>query len=252
MKLIATFFALACAQDDPLPVAEKDPNSWIGIASLDADEPNPCGTKKIFAQSAVNQTCTFSFNGKTPWRVYVGGDYAVPDADPSVYKITNFDDRGGDTVEVVVFWDQRDDEEGNPNNKTCGVSSDIDLDCVDNGIALEGYFYQENANDFRMAKTSNYNFQIAGPQEGDQLILTLKDWLGNPWGGQNLTTSHGTLIVDGVNVIEDNWGNKYTDTGIVGVNVDGRVGNNFELETQQQPGNLWDPCAFLSTVVKVN
>lgn len=246
MKLFATFFALAASSNSTgLP-------SWPGVASLDADEPNPCGTKKVFLESAVNKTCTFSFNGFKPWRVYVGGDYAVPDEDPTVYKITNFEGRGADAVDVTVFWEQRDGADGLPDNSTCGTYDDIDMDCDDNGVALEGFFLQETANDFRMSKTSNYNFQVAGTQEGDQITITLRDWLGHGWGAQNLTTSHGTILADEVNVVQDDWGNLYTDTGIVTVQVDSRVADNFELQTQQQPGNLWDPCAFLSEVTKDN
>jgi len=246
MKLFATFVAFAAANNNATGLP-----SWPGVQSLDGDEPNPCGTKKVFYESAVNQTCTFDFNGFTPWRVYVGGDYAVP-GQPGEYIITNFKETGADAIDVTVYWEQRDDAEGKPDNSTCGDIDDIKLDCVDNGAALEGLYFQETANDFRMSKTSNYNFQIVGASDGDLLTITLRDWLGNPWGAQNLTTSHGSLIIDDVNVVEDAWGQKYTDTGIVQVLVDSRVAFNFELQTKQQPGNLWDPCAFLSSVEKSN
>lgn len=246
MKLLATFFAFAAASNSTgLP-------SWPGVASLDDDEPNPCGTKKTIYESAVNKTCTFDFNGYTPWRVYVGGDYAVP-GQPGDYIITNFDETGADAVDVTVFWEQRNNADGIPDNTTCGDIDDITLSCADNGgVALEGLYMMETANDFRMSKTSNYNFQISGAQEGDLLTITLRDWLGNPWGAMNLTTSHGTIVADGVNVVRDVWGEDHTDTGIVQVLVDSRVAFNFELQTKQQPGNLWDPCAFLSSVEKSN
>ena len=141
MKLISAVIATALAAD------------WPGQEVND-----PCGTQKQFAESSVNATCTLDFNGKTPWRVYLGGEWIT-----GANTFTNFDGMGADAIDVVVFWAQGNDGDGNLDNSTCGTVDDVTVSCVDQGAAVAGVFFQETANDYRMAKGSNYNIQVFTP-----------------------------------------------------------------------------------------
>jgi len=226
MKLISALVATALAAD------------WPGQSDTD-----PCGTQVSFAQSSINASCTLDFNGKNPWRVYLGGEWIT-----GIYSFTNFDGMGADNIDVVVFWEQSNDADGNLDNTTCGVEADVSVNCVPQGAAVSGVFFQENANDFRMSKGSNYNVQIVGAASGDTLTIALNDAYGNPFGAQNLSTNSGTINVDGVNVIQDTWGNLYTDTGVVSLSVDDSASDTVNLFTTQQPGANWEPSFWHSTV----
>lgn len=95
----------------------------------------------------------------------------------------------------------------------------------------------ETANDFRMSKESNYNFQVrsftlfcslsifkvAGAYPGDVVAMQINDAVGNGFACMNLTTNSGEINVDGINVIEDPWGNLYSDTGLITINVNIRL-----------------------------
>jgi hypothetical protein len=87
--------------------------------------------------------------------VYLGGEWIT-----GIYSFTNFDGMGADNIDVVVFWEQSNDADGNLDNSTCGEEADVSVNCVDQGAAVSGVYFQENANDFRMSKGSNYNVQV--------------------------------------------------------------------------------------------
>ena len=94
-------------------------------------------------------------------------------------------------------------------------------------------------------------FQIAGAVAGDVLTMYLKDSNDNEWACQNLTTNSGEIVVDGPEgVQEDPWGNKYSDTGRVTINVGDETAQIVNLFTVQQPGMNWEPNMWKSTVQK--
>jgi hypothetical protein len=76
----------------------------------------------------------------------------------------------------------------------------------------------------------------------------LNDAYGNGFGAQNLSTNSGTINVDGVNVIQDAWGNLYTDSGLITLAVGDEVSDTVNLFTTQQPGANWEPSFWHSTV----
>lgn len=226
MKLFAAFVSSAFA------------GSWPGQSDID-----PCGTQVKYAGSAVNQTCTIDFNGLTPWRVFLGGAYIL-----NQWSFTNFDGQGGDEQDVVVFWDQGYSADGELDNSTCGDDDDVIVNCVDYGGAWGGVYFQETANDYRMSKGSNYNIQIMGAVAGDTLTIQLNDAYGNPYSSQNLSSNSGEIVADGTNVIEDEWGNLYSDTGIMTFVVGDQSGQVVHISTTQQPGMNWEPSLWHSTV----
>jgi hypothetical protein len=227
MKLISAVIASALAGD------------WPGQSDVD-----PCGTQVNFAESSINATCTLDFNGYNPWRVFLGGEWIT-----GQYSFTNYDGMGGDSIDVVVFWEEGYQADGiTLDNSTCGATTDVTVSCAPQGSAVAGVYFQENANDFRMAKGSNYNVQIVGASAGDTLTIQLNDAYGNPYGAQNLSTNSGTITADGVNVVQDAWGNLYTDTGLINLNVGDETADVVNLFTTQQPGQNWEPSFWHSTV----
>lgn len=78
--------------------------------------------------------------------------------------------------------------------------------------------------------------------------MQINDAVGNGFACMNLTTNSGEINVDGINVIEDPWGNLYSDTGIITINV-----NNTLIHTlsnlfagrrlRQQHGQPLHPAA---------
>lgn len=227
MKLICSFVAAALA------------GSWPGQGETD-----PCGSSQAFSVSSINSTCTLDFGAYAPYRVYLGGEYIT-----GMYSFTNYEGMTeGKAVDVVVFWEEFLGADGELDNSTCGTDADVTVNCVDNGAALEGVFFQETANDHRMAKGSNYNVQIAGAVAGDVLSIALMDAEGNAFGAQNLSTNSGAITADGVNVVEDAWGNLYTDTGLITLTVGDQASAIVNVFTVQQPGANWEPSFWHSTV----
>lgn len=227
MKLISAVISAAFA------------GSWPGQSDVD-----PCGTQVNFAESSINSTCTLDFGGYTPWRVYLGGEWIT-----GMYSFTNYDGMAAESIDVVVFWTEGFEADGvTLDNSTCGMDAHVTVSCVDQGAAVSGVYFQENANDFRMSKGSNYNVQVMGASAGDVLMMALNDAYGNPYGAQNLSTNSGTINVDGSNVVQDAWGNLYTDTGIVSLTVGDEAADVVNLFTTQQPGANWEPSFWHSTV----
>jgi hypothetical protein len=233
MKLISAILGTALA------------GSWPGQSDVD-----PCGTQVKYAGSAINQTCTIDMNGKKPWRVFVGGAYILPD---TPWTFTNYEGLAGEETDVVVFWTEDYFPGSDPlelDNSTCGADSDVIVDCVDYGGAWDGLYFQETANDFRMSKGSNYNIQIIGAVAGDTLTIQLNDAYGNPYSCQNISSNSGEIIADGTNVILDTWGNLYSDTGKMVLQVGDQVAMLVHIDTTQQPGMNWEPSLWHSTVTK--
>jgi len=193
---------------------------WNGVS-----EDNSCGSQ-ISADSMVNSTCTVS--GSNIKHVFAGNGAFI--TGPKTF--TGFDDISGD-VDVIVFFDQTCDEDGNCNNSTCW---DAAVNCVSNGEASSGVFFMESVNDHRGAKGGNINLQISGVKQGDTLSIDLAGF-----ACQNITALNGV-----VTATEDSWGNMYSDSGAFSVQVNDQVfGDLFQITIVQQPGqtsslNLWE------------
>jgi len=230
MKLISAVIASAAA------LVSVD---WNGQHEFD-----PCGSQLQFEESSINKTCTLDFNGYTAWRIFLGGEWIIGDK-----QFTNYDGlTDGKEIDLVVFWEEEMGADGVLDNSTCGSVADITLNCVDQGAPVAGVYFQETANDYRMGKGSNYNIQIVGAVAGDTLSMVINNAAGDPMGLQNMTSHSGDFVVDGVNVIQDSWGNIYTDTGIIAFNVGAQVADVVHIDTVQQPGANWEPSFWLSTV----
>jgi len=254
MKLTLALLSAAFAQDDSYAVTEAPENPisegrWPGQST-----DNPCGSQFIHrGLESANQTCTIVYDDArfTPWRVFVGGQYILSDYP---YQFTSFDGVDPKNVDVVVFWEQAegpDGPDGPPDNSTCADYGDLSVECEPYGGPWPGVYFQETTNDFRNAKNGNYNIQIAGAVAGDVLTMYLKDSYDGEWACQNLTTNSGEIVVDGPEgVQEDAWGNKYSDTGRVTINVGDETAQIVNLFTVQQPGMNWEPNMWKSTVQK--
>jgi len=205
MKVLSTIIAAATA------------TQWGGV-SVD----NTCGMV-LEGDSFVNQTCTVS--GSDISYIFAGNGAFVTGAN----TFTGFDGVSGD-VNLVVFFNQAEDADGNLDNSTCW---DAAFECVDNGAASAGIFFMENVNDHRNAKNGNYNIQIAGVQNGQTLSIQLNDNDGNGYAVQNITADFGVVSAE-----DDAWGNQYSDDGAFSITVgDQPFGQLFQISVVQQPGN---------------
>merc|ERR1719414_2916625 len=95
---------------------------------------------------------------------------------------TGFDGTSSD-VNVVVFFSQSADADGNLDNSTCW---DAAVSCADSGADYSGPLFMENVNDHRNAKNGNYNI-------GDVLTIQLNDNDGNAYAVQNISADFGTV-----------------------------------------------------------
>ena len=94
-------------------------------------------------------------------------------------------------------------------NDTCGDAAFFGLDCVDtfDQNALGGVYFMETANDFRMSKGSNYNFQIGGALTGNFMNIKLVDALNNPFECNNLIVNSGDIqLSEAPNCFESDQG----------------------------------------------
>merc|ERR1711897_68612 len=89
---------------------------------------------------------------------------------------TGYDGTSSD-VNVVVFFNQAEDADGNLDNSTCW---DAAVSCADSGAP----YFMENVNDHRNAKNGNYNIQIANVNNGDVLSIQLNDNDGNAYASK--------------------------------------------------------------------
>merc|ERR1712179_406777 len=206
MKVLSAIIAAAAATDA----------SWDGVSVE-----NSCGMT-ISGENFVNKTCTIS--GSSIQYMFAGNGAFVNGAD----SFTGFDGTSSD-VNVVVFFSQAEDADGNLDNSTWDAS----VSCADSGADYSGPLFMENVNDHRNAKNGNYNIQIANVNNGDVLTIQLNDNDGNGWGAQNITADFGTVAATG-----DAWGNQYSDDGSFTVTVgDAVFGQLFQISVVQQPGN---------------
>ena len=203
---------------------------WPGV-SVD----NSCGSLWEAEESIVNKTCTIS--APNAQYQFAGNGAFVVDGN----TFTGFDGVSG-SVNVVVFYGQAEDADGNLDNSTCW---DIDVSCSDYGGAYAGLYFMENVNDHRNAKNGNYNIQIAGVQNGQTLSIQLNDNDGNPYSVQNITADFGV-----VSATDDAWGNQYSDDGSFTIEVDAEqpFGQLFQISVVQQPGNTGVVSMWSSTV----
>jgi len=207
MKVLSAIIAAAAATDA----------SWDGVSVE-----NSCGMT-ISGENFVNKTCTIS--GSSIQYMFAGNGAFVNGAD----SFTGFDGTSSD-VNVVVFFSQAEDADGNLDNSTCW---DASVSCADSGADYSGPLFMENVNDHRNAKNGNYNIQIANVNNGDVLTIQLNDNDGNGWAAQNITADFGEVSAE-----SDEWGNSYSDDGSFTVTVgDAVFGQLFQISVVQQPGN---------------
>jgi len=157
--------------------------SWGGI-SVD----NTCG-QIVQGPTTVNQTCTITGNDIS--YIFAGNGAFITGPN----SFTGFEGISGD-AELVVFFEQELNDDGELDNSTCW---DVEVNCVDNGGSFIGGdpLFMETVNDYRMAKGSNYNLQIANVQSGDTLSIQLNDASGNAFNVQNISAPFG--VVSAVN-----------------------------------------------------
>ena len=219
MKFSALLAAVAVAED----------TQWDGV-SVD----NSCGMT-ISGENFVNKTCTVS--GSSISYIFAGNGAFVNGAN----TFTGYDGTSSD-VNVVVFFNQAEDADGNLDNSTCW---DAAVSCADTGADYGAPYFMENVNDHRNAKNGNYNIQIAGVQNGQTLSIQLNDNDGNPYSVQNITADFGV-----VSATDDAWGNQYSDDGSFTVEVDAEqpFGQLFQISVVQQPGNTGVLSMWSSTV----
>merc|ERR1712137_1116544 len=195
MKVLSAIIAAAAATDA----------SWDGVSVE-----NSCGMT-ISGENFVNKTCTIS--GSSIQYMFAGNGAFVNGAD----SFTGFDGTSSD-VNVVVFFSQAEDADGNLDNSTCW---DASVSCADSGADYSGPLFMENVNDHRNVKN------------GDVLTIQLNDNDGNGWAAQNITADFGEVSAE-----SDEWGNSYSDDGSFTVTVgDAVLGQLFQISVVQQPGN---------------
>merc|ERR1711970_76647 len=186
MKVLSAIIAAAAASDA----------AWDGVST-----DNTCGMV-ISGDNFVNKTCTVS--GSSIEYIFAGNGAFINGAN----TFTGYDGTSSD-VNVVVFFSQAEDADGNLDNSTCW---DASVSCADSGADYNGPYFMENVNDHRNAKNGNY---------------------GNAWSSQNITADFGTVAAE-----TDEWGNSYSDDGSFTVTVgDAVFGQLFQISVVQQPGN---------------
>merc|ERR1712008_651788 len=202
MKVLSAVIAAAVASDA----------SWDGVS---AD--NTCGMV-ISGDNFVNKTCTVT--GSSMEYIFAGNG-AFINGDNT---FTGYDGTSSD-VNVVVFFSQSADADGNLDNSTCW---DASVSCADSGADYSGPFFMENAN----------------VNNGDVLSIQLMNNDGGDYGAQNITADFGT-----VGATADAWGNQYSDDGSFTVTVgDAVFGQLFQISVVQQPGNTGVLSMWSSTV----
>jgi len=164
--------------------------NWPGNSPED-----PCGSLTEINTNIINQTCAITYNfGEVPnvYRMFVGGGaFIVPNGTHQI--ITGIDGiTNEDKVQILTFWEMEEDLNTNINNETCGDAAFFDLDCFENTLDT-GLYFMETANDFRMAKGSNFNFQIAGTSAGQTVNIKLIDAAGTAFECLDFR-SHGGIV----------------------------------------------------------
>merc|ERR1712008_468373 len=202
MKVLSAIIAAAVASDA----------SWDGVS---AD--NTCGMV-ISGDNFVNKTCTVT--GSSMEYIFAGNG-AFINGDNT---FTGYDGTSSD-VNVVVFFSQSADADGNLDNSTCW---DASVSCADSGADYSGPFFME----------------IVNVNNGDVLSIQLMNNDGGEYGAQNITADFGT-----VGATADAWGNQYSDDGSFTVTVgDAVFGQLFQISVVQQPGNTGVLSMWSSTV----
>jgi len=199
MKLIGSLIAVAFAQDGynpapedpteaPAPAPVADPN-WPGQASGGVIAfGSSCGSQAFLKANPVNATCTLSFNGLTPKFVSVAGSFPLPAV--GKYSFTGFDGiSNAETQDVLVFWDQQVDANGDPDNSTtggCGLDTDISVSCEDYGGAwMTPNLVSNYAHDPRQT-----SFQVGVMNHDDSFTMNMGP------GATNATSGHADCYVD--------------------------------------------------------
>jgi hypothetical protein len=196
-----------------------------------------CGSHfKAEAQGVVNGSCTVDFGGSSPKYVFLGNGAFITGS----HTFTGYDGVTGDDVDLVVFWEQSLDAEGEPDNSTCGSVETMSVNCVDNGSPInDGPYFMETTNDHRGAKEANWNIQIYPAGQTD-LALNLVDRFGDAVGVQNMscdgwTISEDTVIVDDGGLHNDDG--SWTISQNLEENVAGGSGGDIvQCSVTQQPG----------------
>lgn len=180
MKIAATFAALASATEWQ---GQSTSSTCGAIASVDAGD------------SPVNATCTFSTGPYSTNFVSVGGAFWTSDS-----TFTSFEGIfDGNTVEVLVFFEQFENADGDLDNSTCGTAADITVSCSYNGDA------ESRANligNFAFAPDNNsFQVPVANPTADFAVDLSAFGALANQTcNGAGMTTSGSSMACafDGV------------------------------------------------------
>merc|ERR1711893_300574 len=166
---------------------------WNG-QSLDST----CGMQISTGQSMVNSTCTIS--GSSIKAVYAGNGAFITGAN----TFTGFDGVSGE-ADVVVFFNQNENDDGSLDNSTCW---DAAVNCVDNGAAAAGVI----------------SLQIAGVSANDVVSIELNDDNGNNVALTNITSAGGEVSAEEANgAFSVTAGDNFGDLLQVSVNAAGVV-----------------------------
>jgi hypothetical protein len=174
--------------DAPAPAPVADPN-WPGQVGADGkiNLGMSCGSQAFVEANPINATCTMSFGGRKPVFVSVAGSFPLPQF-PGEYKYTGFEGISNDEVQdVLVFWTQSVDADGNPDNTTCGTDEDINVECEDYGGAwLTPNLVSNFAHDPRQT-----SFQVGVANHDDSFAFDM----GAGWF--NATSGHAECVTSG-------------------------------------------------------
>jgi hypothetical protein len=193
MKLIGTLIAAAFAQDGynpapvtdaPAPVTAEPPKpNWPG---QDVTLGSTCGSQAKIAANPVNATCTLSFGGYKTAFVSVAGSFPLPNVGPMTF--TGFEGiSNAETQDVLVFWAQELDADGNPDNSTCGTDADIQINCEDYGGAwMTPNLVSNFAHDPRQT-----SFSVGVMNHDDSFTMDM----GAGWS--NATSDHASCTTSG-------------------------------------------------------
>jgi len=180
---------------------------WNGQSESDT-----CGMQ-LSGGSMVNSTCTVS--GSNIKSMYAGNGAFID----SNGALTGFDGISGD-ADVVVFFDQTCDADGNCDNSTCW---DASISCTNNGEATAGYMFMETVNS--AGQVGLLNLQIANVDNGDTVTISLVDADGNGVGLANITASGGiaSATESATGSFSVTAGDNFGDLLQVSVNTDANV-----------------------------
>lgn len=195
MKLIGTLIAAAFAQEGYNPV--PDTTAAPAPATPEPAKPNwpgqdtslggTCGSQAFIKANPVNATCTMTFGGYKPAFVSVAGSFPLPMVGPMTF--TGFEGiSNAETQDVLVFWAQNYDADGiSMDNSTCGLDTDIQINCEDYGGAwMTPNLLSNYAHDPRQT-----SFSVGVMNHDDSFAMDMEA------GWSNATSDHADCTTSG-------------------------------------------------------